>query len=441
MEERVDIIVIDDDMMAGELTKELLEDVGFKVLVIYDSSEALEKVKEIKPKLVITDIMMPGINGMEICKRIKSNKETKDIKVVVLSGKSYEKEKQRAYQFGADYFISKPYNTEKFSAFIKEILEGSNSNIESAPPPPPTEIIRDEKLGMSDLDENTVRVNAYGIRSMPALLPDTKSNYGRQTLCYSIETKNDILILDAGSGIVNLSKELMEKKKYYKNIWLFLTHFHIDNTIGLPYFEPLLNSKYTINIVGPNDPERSLKDFVKLNLFSSLSPIPSKPKAKINIYEVMEENYEISDEIKMSTMYSNHPTTTMIYFFNIKGIRICYAPDSEIWDEASALQDYNERLGKFSYGFDLFIHDTFYNSDDYIKNKNKGHSANDVVTEFAVKNKIKKYVMTNINPEYDDDVIDKMIISSTDFSKKDQSSLEVMVLREGENIKLLKPNK
>jgi len=131
--ENFEIIIIDDDPMTGELTKEVLQDEGFNVLLIDDSMKAIENIKKFKPKLVICDIMMPGINGMEIYKRIKSDPEIKNIKFIILSGKSYESEKQKALNMGVDYFISKPYDPSKFIEIIKSILGNSKT-----PPPPPS---------------------------------------------------------------------------------------------------------------------------------------------------------------------------------------------------------------------------------------------------------------------------------------------------------------
>jgi len=426
-----EIIIIDDDPMTGELTKDILKDEGFNVFLIDDSITAIENIKKLKPKLVICDIMMPGINGMEIAKRIKSDPEIKNIKVIILSGKSYESEKQKALHIGVDYFISKPYEPPKLVEIIKSII-GESKN-----PPPPPSIPKPQdkepiiKMNLNEeLDTQSIKITAWGIRGLGDKLPDSSSIFGRQTISFSIETKKDILILDAGSGIVELGKKII-KSQSYVNIWLFITHFHLDNTIGLGNFEPLFEPGYTINIVGPNDPEKSLKDFIKSSLFSSLSPRGISPKAKVNIYEVLEENYEISNDIKMATMYSNHPTTTIIYLFNIKGFKVVFAPDSEIWEEATALQDYNERLGRFTTEFDILIHDCYFNDDDYKSMHHKGHSSISIVSSFAIKNKIKNFIPININPTYNDEQINEMI--NTSLKLFESSSSRLLILKENES--------
>lgn len=436
--ENIDIIVIDDDPMAGELTKDILSDEGWKVVLVDDSMKAIDEIKKYMPKLVITDIMMPGINGMEICKRIKSSPETKSIKVIILSGKSYESEKQRAMMLGADYFIGKPYDVSVFSKTVREIIEGGKLK---TPPPPPPSFKNNEnsniKLLNNEIDENKLKITAYGLRGIGEKLPVSDSEFGRQSMCFSIETQKDILILDAGTGIYDLGQYIVEKA-VYKNIWIFLTHFHIDNIIGLPHFKPLLDSKYTVNIVGPNDPEKSLKDAVKNYLYSSFSPIPSSPKSKINVYEVLEENYTISEEIKMATMYSNHPTTTMIYLFNINGLKLAYAPDSEIWEETTAFQDYNERLGKFTHRFDIFIHDSYYDKNDYNEKNHKGHSSFEILCNFVKKNQIKNLIPVNLNPSYSDEKIKMMIHEGEKLLQETDS--KIITLKEKESTTLEMPS-
>lgn len=422
-----DIIIVDDDPMVGELSRDLLTDAGWNVMLIQDSMQAIDLIKQYMPKLVISDIMMPGINGMEICKQLKTDPQTKHIKVIIVSGKSYEVEKQRAFQLGADYFLQKPYNVETFSQVVKSILEGVQ---ESAPPPSipiKAHIEEDENIQMSDLSKEQVRITIYGSRSLPPTLPSSISKYGWQTMCVSVETSENIFIFDAGTGIVNLGKEIVAKKRYYKEIWLFLSHFHLDNIIGLPHFEPLHESRFSINIVGPNDPEKSLKEVIRNNFYSSFSPIKSPPKAKISLYEVLEDNYELMPGLKLTTMYSNHPTTTMLYFMDINGFKIAYASDSEIWGDATALQDYDERLGKFTNGFNILIHDSYYNDEDYEKFSKRGHSNSVIVTEFAIKNNIQNYIMFNLNPEYSDEKLEEMLKKANSIVQKENSNLNIVL--------------
>ncbi|MEW5952031.1 MAG: response regulator [Elusimicrobia bacterium] len=426
--ENPEIIVVDDDPMVGQLSRDLLTDDGWKVLLIDDSRSAFAEIKRYMPKMVISDIMMPGITGLDICKLIKTDPETKKIKVIIVSGKSYEVEKQRAFQLGADYFLQKPYNVETFSKTVRSIMEGAAAS--QAPAPPSAPVKEEENILPNPVKPDEIIMTVHGLRGLPCKLTETPSKYGRQTMCLSLETDKNIFIFDAGTGIVDLGKDIVARKRYYKEIWLFMSHFHLDNAIGLPYFEPIHDPRFSIHIAGPNDPEKSLKEIIRSNFYSSFSPIRSAPKAKIDLYQVFEDSYEILPDFKITTMYANHPTSTLIYFADIRGLKIAYAPDSEIWGDATALQDYDERLAKFSSGSDVFIHDSYYNDSDYEKMAKRGHSSVSIAAEFAAKNEMKNFMLYNINPEYSDDQIDKMLEAAKSAVEKEKGNTQCLLAHE-----------
>jgi len=407
-----DIVIVDDDPMVGELSRDLLTDAGYTVTLVQDSMQAIPTIKAQMPRLIVTDIMMPGITGMDICKAVKSDASLKHMKIIVVSGKSYQVEKQRAFQFGADFFLQKPYNVETFSSTVKSILDGSPANAATPPTAPvaPAIIREDEATQASDLAAGQIRVTVWGARGLPHTMPNSASRYGRQTSCVSVETKDHLFIMDAGTGIVELGKEIVEKKRYYKDIWICLTHFHLDHILGLGRFAPLYDSNFSIHLIGANDPEKSLKEVAQATFYSSFSLTKQPPKAKIDIYEILEDNYELFPGVKLSSMYANHPTSTMIYVLDMLGKRITYSPDSEIWGDATAFQDYDEKLGGFVKGSDLFIHDAVYTDKDYETRKHEGHSGLSIVVDFAAeKAEAKDLVLFHAHPDYSDEELDRML--------------------------------
>ncbi|OGR75563.1 MAG: hypothetical protein A2X32_13685 [Elusimicrobia bacterium GWC2_64_44] len=406
-----DIIIVDDDPMVGELSRDLLTDAGYTVGLVQDSLEAIPTIKAQMPRLIVTDIMMPGITGMDICKAIKSDPSLRHMKIIVVSGKSYEVEKQRAFQLGADFFLQKPYNVETFSNTVKSILDGAAPQREpSAAPADAPAIIREEEHAQaSDLDAGQIRVTSWGARGLPMELPNTVSRYGHQTSCLSVETREHLFIFDAGTGIVALGKEIAEKKRYYKDIWVCLTHFHLDHILGLGRFAPIHDPHFNIHLIGSNDPEKTLKEVAQATFYSSFSLTKQAPKAKIDIYEILEDNYELFPGVKLSAMYANHPTSTLVYVFDIHGRRISYCPDSEIWGDATAFQDYDEKLGGFVKGSDIFVHDAVYNDKDYETAKHQGHSGLSIVVDFAVeKAQARDLVLWHAHPDYTDEQLDQM---------------------------------
>jgi CheY-like chemotaxis protein len=409
-----DIIIIDDDPMVGELSRDLLVDAGYTVTLVQDSLEAIPTIKAQMPRLIVTDIMMPGITGMDICKAVKSDPALKHIKIIVVSGKSYEVEKQRAFQFGADFFLQKPYNVETFSNTVKSILNESPGN----PAPPPaapvaSSIIQEEAPQSSDLDAGQIRVTVWGSRGLPAALPNSASRYGRQTSCASVETRDHLFVFDAGTGIVELGREIVSKRRHYKDIWVCLTHFHLDHILGLGSFAPIYDPNFSIHLIGANDPEKSLKEVAQATFYSSYSLTKTPPKAKIDIYEILEDNYELMPGVKLSSMYANHPTSTLVYVLDMLGKKITYAPDSEIWGDATAFQDYDEKLGGFVKGCELLMHDAAFTDADYETRKHEGHSGLSVVVDFAAeKAQARELVLLHAQPEYSDEQLDGMLAAA-----------------------------
>ncbi len=117
------ILIIDDDVNIIELTKVLLESHNYKVSVARDAIEGMKKAKKVKPHLIILDIMMPNINGINTCKSLKEDKKTKDIPVIILTVKWMAEDQRKGLDAGACCYITKPFETEELLAKVEEILQ------------------------------------------------------------------------------------------------------------------------------------------------------------------------------------------------------------------------------------------------------------------------------------------------------------------------------
>ncbi|MGM0441916.1 MAG: response regulator [Elusimicrobiota bacterium] len=116
------ILVADDDKTLRISAKTFLTGKGYDVTVAEDGVEAMEKVKEVTPEVVITDVMMPRKNGFEVCEDIKSEEKTEDTIVFIVSGNVPEIEK--GFDYGADDCIVKPLDWDELSEKIEQhILE------------------------------------------------------------------------------------------------------------------------------------------------------------------------------------------------------------------------------------------------------------------------------------------------------------------------------
>lgn len=116
------ILIIDDEMNIVELLKYNLESNGYKVLYALTGKEGLIYSIQNKPDLILLDIMLPEIDGFDICKEIKKNKDTENIPIIMLTAKSEEFDKILGLELGADDYITKPFSIRELLARIKVVL-------------------------------------------------------------------------------------------------------------------------------------------------------------------------------------------------------------------------------------------------------------------------------------------------------------------------------
>jgi DNA-binding response OmpR family regulator len=119
--EQKKILVVDDDPYILMSLEFLMKKNGYHVLVARNGTEAMEIVKEFIPDIMLLDIMMPDVNGYEICKYIKATKKLNHCKVVFVSAKSTEADIKKGYDLGASLYISKPFSTRNIIKQIQEI--------------------------------------------------------------------------------------------------------------------------------------------------------------------------------------------------------------------------------------------------------------------------------------------------------------------------------
>jgi len=123
--EKVEILIVEDSPTQAERLKYLLDREGYGVMVAGDGNQAIAHLAGHIPTLVISDIVMPGINGYELCKQIKSDKRTMEIPVILLTSLMSSEDVLEGLSCGADNFITKPYNEEYLFSIIAKILASS----------------------------------------------------------------------------------------------------------------------------------------------------------------------------------------------------------------------------------------------------------------------------------------------------------------------------
>lgn len=116
------ILVVDDDPYILMSLEFLMKKNGFDVMVARNGTEAMELVSKQLPHLVLLDIMMPDVDGYEICRYIKSSAPLKDIKVVFMSAKTKDADIKKGLKLGAALYVTKPFSTRELVKQINELL-------------------------------------------------------------------------------------------------------------------------------------------------------------------------------------------------------------------------------------------------------------------------------------------------------------------------------
>lgn len=411
-----EIIVVDDDPIAGTLTTEILADAGYRMLLISESVKAMAAIKANRPRLCVLDILMPGIDGITLCKMIKEDPETRGTRIIIVSGKSFQAEKDRALRLGADQFVEKPYNVDTFAQGVTNLIgapAGGPAEPEPAPPP--------------EAPAATLKLKFWGTRSAPLSAP---SRYGTRTPCVTVESGRDFYILDAGTGLLTLGQELVAKRNHLE-LWLLLTHFHPNHTDGILDFPPLFDPEFTIHWAGANDLEMAIETFLTQSLQAAYQKTGKAPSAQMDFYEFIESSYNLNAETKLGTVYMNHPTTSLCYLIERGGKKVVYCPDSELYSDPAALQDFNEKFAGFAQGANLLVHDALYTEDDYERNKNQGHSSFASAVDEAARSGVKDLVLFHHNALYPDAVLDGVAASAAQKAKEKEADLKVQMATEG----------
>lgn len=120
----INILVVDDEEDIVEVVSHFLEEEGYKVDRAYDGEEALERATP-ETDLILLDIMLPGLDGFEVCKRLRSRVETETIPIIFLSAKIEEEDQVRGLMLGGDDYLTKPVSPQVILAHVKAVLRRS----------------------------------------------------------------------------------------------------------------------------------------------------------------------------------------------------------------------------------------------------------------------------------------------------------------------------
>ena len=119
-----EVLIFDDDPLISNLMREVLMDLGLQVKCFPDGGDAVQHIKDEKPKLVLVDLMMPGLDGVSICMLVRKDPAISATKMVVVTGKGFKEDRDNALKVGAaDLFVEKPFDVDDFARQMIGLLK------------------------------------------------------------------------------------------------------------------------------------------------------------------------------------------------------------------------------------------------------------------------------------------------------------------------------
>lgn len=274
-----------------------------------------------------------------------------------------------------------------------------------------------------------MKVKFYGVRGSIPVSGEEFRRYGGNTTCICVtrETVNRIFIIDAGTGIRNLGKDLVARKYKQEIINISFTHFHMDHMQGFPFFAPAYNPRQRIGIhvMGKERHIKTVKDIFSTQLQQDFFPVQ---------LEAMGAQFEFPELGDEETFYGAHVTAVPQYHKFPGGSYGLRIEDESgtlvVCTDIEHMNGLDDGIIKLAQDADLLIHDGQYTEEEYKKYKGWGHSTWNQAVEVAIRANVKKLVITHHDPDHDDDFLDQMeseskkVFANCAFAKE---GMEVMV--------------
>ncbi len=401
------IFIVDDDPLAVKVMTVLLEEAGHTISSTIDSRIAFDLILDMKPDCVVCDLMMPEVDGLQLCKMITNHNDLSATKFIMVSAKAYEFDQKRSFSFGAHGYLRKPLNTETFPDQVSRILD------------------------------DHIDLRFWGVRGTLPVSGENINKYGGNTSCISLEfPRQQLFVFDGGSGIKVLGDWLISQQRKRIQAKVFISHPHWDHINAIPFFAPLYQQGNEFEILGANQGDNTMRELISAQMDGVYFPITlTEFAARVYFRDLEEECIQVND-IEVQTMLLSHPGKCLGYRVNYNGRSICYITDNEMFHTDSEYYSphYENKLQDFCRDADALITDTTYTDDEYVSKVGWGHSCISKVANLADNANVKSLYLFHHDPDQSDIDIDNKLASAVSLLSKRNSTTEVHAPREGDRV-------
>jgi CheY-like chemotaxis protein/phosphoribosyl 1,2-cyclic phosphodiesterase len=401
--------IVDDDPEVLTILTRLLEEAGHRVEAAPSALTALKQIPLSRPDCVITDLMMPEMDGFELIRKLRERHELADVKIVVLSAKGYDFDRRRAKQLGADGYLTKPIQRDTLLEAIAGIVS------------------------------NQMLVTYWGVHGTLPTPGEAYVRYGGNTPCVSVEIGDEpLVIFDCGSGIKRLSDAIMERGTQRLSARIFISHTHWDHINTIPFFQPLYLRGNEIEVFGPYQGDLTIERAISAQMESVYFPVTIREfGARLVFRDVREETLSFGP-LKMETMLLSHPGYCLGYRLTARERSVCYITDNELYLSSDRRYNprYVEQLTDFVRGADLLITDTTYRDGEYPSKVDWGHSCVSQVAKLAARAEVKRLHLFHHDIDQTDEAIDLKLREAREALQKLESKVECSAPAEGSTLVL-----
>lgn len=408
MPKKLKFLVIDDSKTIQFEFTGLLERAGHEAKALGTCDLALETVLQMQPDCILCDLMLPGMDAMELFTLIRAQKQLKQPTFIVISGKQFDYDRRRVLDLGVDFYLTKPVNPETFVDQIMNIIDGK------------------------------MVIGFWGCRGTFPIPGKNTVRYGGNTNCLTVDVADKHhFIFDAGTGIKELSNHILQTNSLPYKAKIFISHPHYDHINGIPFFAPLYIKGNEFEFYGPDQEKLTLKKYLSMQMDSVYFPVRMTEFSSVVTFESLTEETFMVDDIAISTLLLNHPGRCLGYRVDYKGKIFCYITDNELY-QLHDKERYNPeevaRLVKFINKADILVIDSTYTDEEYTTKANWGHSPLSSVIDVADQAKVKLLCLHHHSPDQFDDDIDKKLFTARAMLEEKQSATHCIAPREGQQL-------
>ena len=148
------VLIVEDERDVAELLRYHLDREGYEVVIVANGADAVKRIRDVRPAIVLLDIMVPHLNGWEVCRRLKQDAETSEIPIIMVTGRVEEGDKVLGFELGADDYITKPFSPRELIARVRAVVRRLK--------PSPVEARRHVKAGDLEIDRDRFEVKMQG---------------------------------------------------------------------------------------------------------------------------------------------------------------------------------------------------------------------------------------------------------------------------------------